>query len=62
MTKKEVCEECENGESVFKCVSCCKYLCDNCANNNHFCLNQKIDELKDRLYIDIDELDILEED
>jgi len=62
MTKKEICEECENEESVFKCTSCEKYLCEDCADDGHKCLNHAIDEMKDSLYIDIEDVDILETD
>ena len=62
MAKKEVCEECENNEAIFKCVSCEKYLCEDCANDNHICLNNALDNIKDSLYIDIEEVDMLETD
>jgi hypothetical protein len=62
MTKKDICEECNNNEVVFKCVSCGKYLCEECAEDSHLCLCNAIEEVKDKLYIDIEDIDSLEED
>ena len=62
MTKQEICEECDCNETMFKCVSCGKYICDDCANDSHVCLVKAIDNVKDQLYIDIEDIDELEED
>jgi len=60
--REEICEECGRDEPVVKCVSCQRYLCEDCANDNHGCLVEAVDELKSNLYADVDDLEEIEED
>jgi len=61
MTNKE-CNECGLEEAIFKCVSCGEYLCEDCANDNHLCFVNEIDQTKDRLFTDIELLEDVDDD
>ena len=60
MSNKE-CEECGTEDAVFKCVSCGKYLCEDCINDNHLCFIDEVDKIKDRLFTKIELLEDLDE-
>ena len=52
-----LCEECQHGEAVLKCNECEMNLCEDCADDYHLCFVKAIDELKDRLYTPLEDME-----
>lgn len=47
--QKEVCDDCEEGEIVKRCKICKQELCEDCANKEHGCIEDKVDDYREEL-------------